>query len=144
MKILYILLMIAGPVLILEGPNIFTMIAGIFLLLISAVMLVDKHNPNPSEYDKVEKIIDPTLNGLNKGNSQIVIFGLIVSIVPGVFATAAIALDQWKIGSLVLLVWVYPYWLLLKYLNKRSLIQVRLGFSLTATFLILAFTFWAY
>jgi hypothetical protein len=143
MKVIYILLMIAGPVIILEGSGVFTMACGMFLLLFSAVMLSMEHQPDINKYDKLEQAIDPHGVHIEKRNPLLILaaVSIMLSIVPAVWATAALSQEQWKIGSIILMVWSFPYWLLLNYLNKRSLLKVRLSFSLFITILVLAFTY---
>lgn len=119
------------------------MFAGVFLLIVSGAMLAMGYKPNPNEYNKLEQAVDPTGSG-HTSNFTIMAAVLVIAVsaTPGVLAAAALAYGQLEIGSIVLLMWAYPYWLLLNYFNKRSLLKVRLGFSLTVTFLMLVFAFY--
>lgn len=144
MKIVYILLMIAGPVLILEADgSLLMMIAGMLLLLISAVMLVSDHETNPSEFDDLERKVyfDNRPIDRNSPFKNTVLF-IVASIIPGLYAMIFFSEKQWLTGSIIMLIWAYPYWRLLNYFNKRSLLKMRLGFSLTVTFLMLASTYY--
>jgi hypothetical protein len=112
-------------------------VAAQIVLLVGAAFLMVKHKSNPDDFDKFERAVNVHVVH-NKYLFTILLFGIISTVIPGAWGMATLAQGKWLIGGAVLLIWVYPYWLLLKYLSNRALLKMRLGFSLTLTLLVLA------
>jgi len=121
--------------------NILILIVAVIALLVGFALLMAKHNPDPNDFDKIEQVVNKHPN--NKYLFTLVLFCIISSIIPGAWGMASLAQGQWLIGGAVILIWVYPYWLFLNYLSNRSLLKMRLGFSLPLTLFVLAVAFFA-
>ena len=119
--------------------NILLLIVAVIALLVGFALLMAKHNPDPNDFDKIEQVVNKHAN--NKYLFTLVLFCILSSVIPGAWGVASLAQGQWLIGSAVILIWVYPYWLFLNYLSNRSLLKMRLGFSLPLTLCVLAVTF---
>jgi len=119
--------------------NILLLIVAVIGLLVSFAFLMEKHNPDPNDFDEIEKVV----NNHGKYTFTFTLFCIIASVIPGAWGMGSLAQGQWLIGGAVILVWVYPYWLFLKYLSNRSLLKMRLGFSLPLTLFVLAVAFFA-
>ena len=115
-------------------------VAAQIVLLVGAVFLMAKHKSNPDDFDKFERAVNEHVVH-NKYLFTILLFGIISTVIPGAWGMATLAQGQYLIGSAVLLIWFYPYWLLLHYLSNRTLLKMRLGFSLTLTLLVLVLAF---
>lgn len=119
--------------------NILLLIVAVIVLLVGFALLMAKHNPDPNNFDKIEQVVNKHAN--NKYLFTLVLFCILSSVIPGAWGVASLAQGQWLIGSAVILIWVYPYWLFLNYLSNRSLLKMRLGFSLPLTLCVLSVTF---
>lgn len=119
--------------------NILLLIAAEIGLLVGFALLMSKHNPDPSDFDRIEQVVNKHAN--NKYLFILVLFCIISSVIPGAWGMASLAQGQWLIGGAVILIWLYPYWLFLNYLSNRSLLKMRLGFSLPLTLFVLAVAF---
>lgn len=122
--------------------NILIIIVGVPALLIGFALLMAKHKPDPNDFDKIEQVVN-NHGAINKFMFSFVLFCIISTVIPGAWGVASLAQGQLLIGSAVLLIWAYPYWLFLNYLSNRSLLKMRLGFSIPLTLLVLAFAFFA-
>ena len=121
--------------------NILIIIVAVFALLLGFALLMAKHKPDPNDFDKIEHVVNKHAN--NKYMFSFVLFCIISSVIPGAWGVASLAKGQWLIGGAIILIWVYPYWLFLNYLSNRSLLKMRLGFSIPLTLFVLAFAFFA-
>jgi len=122
--------------------NILIIIVAVIGLLVGFGLLMAKHNPDPNDFDKIEQVVNK--HGVNnKYLFSFILFCIIASVIPGAWGMASLAQGQWLIGGAVILIWVYPYWLFLNYLSNRSLLKMRLGFSLPLTLFVLAVSFFA-
>ena len=120
--------------------NILIIIVGVPALLIGFALLMAKHKPDPKDFDKIEQLVNG--NGVNnKYTFGLALFCIISTVIPGAWGVASLAQGQLITGSTALLIWIYPYWLFLNYLNSRSLLKVRLGFSIPLTLFVLVFAF---
>ena len=122
--------------------NILILIVAVIALLVGFALLMAKHKPDPNDFDKIEHAANKHLAN-DKYFFSFVLFCIIASVIPGAWGMASLAQGQWLIGGSVILIWVYPYWLFLNYLSNRSLLKMRLGFSLPLTLLVLAVAFFA-
>lgn len=101
------------------------------LVLTGIAYRVEKNEPNsPGRLER-------TLAG-NKYSLSLVILALMAAAFPGIWGAYSVASGTLSIGIVVLVVWAYPYWLLVSYLETRTLLRVRLGFSLGLTAIALA------
>jgi len=120
--------------------NILLIIVAVPVLLIGFALLMAKHKPDPKDFDKIEQVVN-NHGANNKYMFSFVLFCIISTVTPSAWGGASLAQGQLLFGSVVLLIWAYPYWFFLNYLSNRSLLKMRLGFSIPLTLLVLAFAF---
>ena len=120
--------------------NILIIIVAVLALLIGFALLAAKYKPDPKDFDKIEQMVNNHGTN-NRLMLKLVLICIISTFIPGAWGVASLAQGQLLIGSTVLLIWVYPYWLFLNYLSNRSLLKMRLGFSIPLTLFVLVFAF---